>query len=233
MNTHEWTQFCPNCGYDLEGLPSDRCPECGNRFDLAELPLQPRTPSPGSSEWAGPALAAAIVLAVLKIGDSPGPLNTWFQLIWVGLMWTFAGVWVWLRRHDWSRTGKPHHLLWLLLVCVGMDRPNLPDLHQFVLWLWTGCIALTILLVAFGLSWQRSTHALVKASAVILMLSGGLAVLLVSLLVTLGGHGTYHVWGRTYSASHVADLVAFLSSLGIFGVGVLLNRLARWMGGRI
>lgn len=27
---------CKKCGYDLQGLPEDRCPECGTAFDRAE-----------------------------------------------------------------------------------------------------------------------------------------------------------------------------------------------------
>ena len=28
--------MCKKCGYDLQGLPEDRCPECGTAFDRAE-----------------------------------------------------------------------------------------------------------------------------------------------------------------------------------------------------
>ncbi len=28
---------CPHCGYNLRGLPEDRCPECGEAFDRQEL----------------------------------------------------------------------------------------------------------------------------------------------------------------------------------------------------
>ena len=29
--------FCPECAYDLVGLPENRCPECGLEFDIDEL----------------------------------------------------------------------------------------------------------------------------------------------------------------------------------------------------
>ena len=36
-------RFCPGCGYDLRGIPSDRCPECGTPFDPNQ-PTEPQIP---------------------------------------------------------------------------------------------------------------------------------------------------------------------------------------------
>lgn len=34
---------CPNCGYDLRGLPASRCPECGRPFGWTPPPADERT----------------------------------------------------------------------------------------------------------------------------------------------------------------------------------------------
>src|SRR6188508_3216904 len=35
----QYDQICEGCGYSLIGLMTDRCPECGERFDPDALPL--------------------------------------------------------------------------------------------------------------------------------------------------------------------------------------------------
>jgi len=34
-------RFCPDCGYDLRGITSDRCPECGFKIDDASMAASP------------------------------------------------------------------------------------------------------------------------------------------------------------------------------------------------
>lgn len=33
----DWNLKCPNCGYNLRGLPEHRCPECGQTFDMDRI----------------------------------------------------------------------------------------------------------------------------------------------------------------------------------------------------
>lgn len=34
------TLYCPTCGYNLTGLPQNRCPECGKTFDPRQVGIQ-------------------------------------------------------------------------------------------------------------------------------------------------------------------------------------------------
>ena len=68
---------CPNCGYDLHGIPQVRCPECGFGFDHAAL-----RSLADSADWVRLAAARAVIvrasiaaalwmpLVVAKIGGS-------------------------------------------------------------------------------------------------------------------------------------------------------------------
>jgi hypothetical protein len=48
---------CPQCGYDLHGIPEVRCPECGFGFDHAALRTLGR-----SAEWGRLSVARAVIV---------------------------------------------------------------------------------------------------------------------------------------------------------------------------
>lgn len=56
---------CPACGYDLRGLDHARCPECGERFDLASLQRAKANKSP--YRLANPLSPGAIAIELLTL----------------------------------------------------------------------------------------------------------------------------------------------------------------------
>jgi len=85
-------RFCPDCGYDLRGIASQRCPECGLAIDLnvilSRIPWRHR----GRIGWVR-AFRRTLLLAMLRprrVGDaSAGPIDfaesQYFRRIVVGL----------------------------------------------------------------------------------------------------------------------------------------------------
>lgn len=112
--------YCPNCGYDLRGIPEQRCPECGFGYDHAGIKTlagQRACDMLAAYRHAvfGSAFAAAIALVSLSAGWIPAPAIR-FGMVLV-LLWitevvrrTTAGE----RLRDWS--AEPFHLLALALV---------------------------------------------------------------------------------------------------------------------
>ncbi len=166
------TRFCPVCGYDLRGLPDQRCPECGHAFDPATLPLTRERDVP-SSPAATLALAGAILLAFAKFGWGQTQTNTFGQVVWIALMWALAAIWAVLRRNDWSRAGRQYLLLWLLVICAGTpDRPFLPDPVKMGMTIFSATVAATILIYAVTTCPVSSLRVTLTVVSWILLISG-------------------------------------------------------------
>ena len=129
---------CPNCGYDLYGIPEVRCPECGFRYDIPALRSMA-----ASAEWtrlvAGRTLTVravwAAVLVVPAVLDGLG-INGIAAFLVVAVSCVIAFV-VWVVLTD-AYTGLAS-IPKLLAVMLGLGA-----LFVFV------CIAGVLPLISFG-----------------------------------------------------------------------------------
>jgi hypothetical protein len=148
-------RYCRKCSYILDGLPENRCPECGQPFD----PGNPRTFRLRPKRIQNRALVVLMYLLPLTIsllfwagsdssqwqGSGHGaPLDS--RLI-IGL-WQACGPWAWalLEWHATTEFGicacfTIVWLAWIGLVCATRLR-NWPYLAHFMmsfLWCCSGC----------------------------------------------------------------------------------------------
>lgn len=130
---------CPRCSFNLRGLRSDRCPECGFGFDYPSLIKFDREfclewyerPWANSARAWIPAVATLAVLFVgriiadeprwLWIGSLLGTSRTWLQFALILLVALLAAVAAWIHRQpdlaiDLDRVGASATVaLWGLL----------------------------------------------------------------------------------------------------------------------
>jgi len=68
--------FCRRCGYNLYGLPENRCPECGNKFDPSNAKTYDKHSSSISRRWWVKRIIVAMVAFVFLIGATG--LSLWY-----------------------------------------------------------------------------------------------------------------------------------------------------------
>jgi len=113
---------CPKCGYNLTGLTSDVCPECGTTFDLELLRNDPEFRRPGTPVYRkrGVALIPRTVQTLLlmlfrprsfalrfRVDEPLGPAVVVFLFalapnLWLLLGTPFSGNWRWRLAHGWE-----------------------------------------------------------------------------------------------------------------------------------
>jgi len=87
--------LCPNCDYELTGLMSRRCPECGEEFTLVEARIRAFEKSEGVRRWM---VSDRVLTFKLWTGIALIVLSVWLQNFargsvagWLGLNMSFRG----------------------------------------------------------------------------------------------------------------------------------------------
>jgi len=146
--------ICPHCGYSLRGLPENRCPECGNAFDPAEVAGTFQAKWPALLKWYVLALVVAWIVAFPHLfisarqrystaGGSTIAICYLFADVIEGLAFVLVGsvALVGLHRHrDWGRkvgvalfgTTVLSRLMPMSLSIILVNASRLPSLMSFI-----------------------------------------------------------------------------------------------------
>ncbi|MDM8008142.1 MAG: hypothetical protein QUV05_18535 [Phycisphaerae bacterium] len=109
--------ICPNCGYSLRGLPENRCPECGNAFDPAEVTGTFQAKWPALLKWvllgcviSGVFTSPFLISSLLSLRSTPASrpfaMLTTLPYLVRALVFAVLGAIAALglhRRRDWGR----------------------------------------------------------------------------------------------------------------------------------
>ncbi len=126
--------YCPMCGYDLRGIPEDRCPECGFGFqheavrNLVAIEAGDRLCGYRAGVWLAVAGFTCAFLPAVRFG--PG----WLGWAVIGLYPISILIAVWLVKGGVWR--------WWVAVCAVLSLPVLILLAVYPLVGWVGGVAL-------------------------------------------------------------------------------------------
>jgi CHASE2 domain-containing sensor protein len=105
--------YCRQCLYVLDGLPENRCPECGNVFDPADprsFRKHPSYPAPRASLASIACAFSAPLLLIITI------LQVWPPLVGLALVLPISGAALILAALGIVRSHGRNSLAWTALV---------------------------------------------------------------------------------------------------------------------
>jgi len=113
----EWNLHCPECDYDLTGLSSRRCPECGRRFDPHQIWVDNRRKKAGLS-LRTPAYVPYSFLCLLLVVLLPFLLQKPHALLPLAVLPVYEGLAFYFR---WDAQGSRSIVMALVvIVCISL-----------------------------------------------------------------------------------------------------------------
>lgn len=214
-------RVCPHCDYDMAGLPSDICPECGKRYDpaLAASLQKRRRRSAEGVQLSDILLVLALIFALNA--------HQWQTLGWVALV---SGAWAALRRRAIRRGPMA---LWLALVAIfAADALSQRGPMWLVVALLAAAAAIVVLeITRFG--W-RAPAAILKAAGLYLGIGATLVAMVALGRVLAGGAGSsFRILSIEIEPEGRLDYAVVLCvAVVLAALGYGLWRVGGWLGAR-
>ena len=118
---------CPGCSYNLRGLKSDRCPECGDQLELSLQLVEPRQ-APLIAGLVGLSAGAGLggllliygVIVTLAIRPNASGWARFFMVNGIGFAAHLVMLLLWIRYWHPIRRMNPWRRRLLVMVCWAM-----------------------------------------------------------------------------------------------------------------
>ena len=115
---------CPGCAYNLRGLTSDRCPECGDQLELQLRLVEPRQ-GPLIAGLVGLSAGAGLggllliygLIVTFVMSQRAGGLRRFFVINAIGFAVHLIALLLWIRYWHPIRRGPTWRRRLLVLVC--------------------------------------------------------------------------------------------------------------------
>lgn len=211
---------CPHCDYDMTGLPSDRCPECGQIYDPV-LAMRQRLARSGQGLKAADAL---LVLATVVVGNA----TEWHTLGWVALA---SLGWVWLRREGIKR--RPLALWLMLPVLIGAGAySDAMRADPRVAPVLIGVAVMIAVLETLRFGW-RAPGAVMQAVGIAFAVTWCIGAVFAAVSLVIGGSsgGIRFMMVEIPTDTRVRCALVLLVEIVLIAIGIAVWRAGVWVSG--